>query len=109
MQRAVQLADNIVGLLRLYSLSALEGLLLLDTSEPIQQNLGERLAFLLGREPVERQEIVTKRARGLRHKVSLYSSPEICFRRKRIRAILPVCERMSVHGTSEHAKLFHGA
>jgi len=47
-----------VGDRLVYSLSALEGLLLRDSSEPIQQNLGERLAFLLHKDPNERQEIV---------------------------------------------------
>jgi hypothetical protein len=42
----------------IYSLSALEGLLLRDSSEPIQQNLGERLAFMLHQDPAERQAIV---------------------------------------------------
>jgi hypothetical protein len=46
-------ADRLV-----YSLSALEGLLLRDSSEPIQQNLGERLAFLLHQDPIERQNTV---------------------------------------------------
>jgi hypothetical protein len=41
-----------------YSLSALEGLFLRNESEPIQQNLGERLAFLLHKNPVERQDVV---------------------------------------------------
>lgn len=48
-----ELGDRLV-----YSLSALEGLLLRDSSEPIQQNLGERLAFMLHKDPAERQEIV---------------------------------------------------
>ena len=41
-----------------YTLSALEGLLLRDSSEPIQQNLGERLAFALEKDAGRRQEIV---------------------------------------------------
>lgn len=48
-----ELGDRLV-----YSLSALEGLLLRDANEPIQQNLGERLAFLLCKDPAERQGIV---------------------------------------------------
>jgi Apea-like HEPN len=56
-------ADRLV-----YSLSALESLLLRDSSEPIQQNLGERLAFLLHQDPIERQNTVKilREAYGLR-------------------------------------------
>lgn len=46
-------ADRLV-----YSLSALESLFLRDSSEPIQQNLGERLAFLLHKDTAQRQNIV---------------------------------------------------
>jgi hypothetical protein len=48
-----ELSDRLV-----YALSALEGLFLRDASEPIQQNLGERLAFLLSGDTEERQGIV---------------------------------------------------
>lgn len=41
-----------------YAFSSLESLLLRDSSEPIQQNLGERMAFLLKKEPEARREIV---------------------------------------------------
>lgn len=46
-------ADRLV-----YSLSALEGLLLRDSSEAIQQNLGERLAFMLHNDSAQRQATV---------------------------------------------------
>jgi len=41
-----------------YTLSSLEGLLLKDASEPIQQNLGERMAFLIESKAEARQSIV---------------------------------------------------
>lgn len=41
-----------------YTFSALEGLLLKDGSEPIQQNLGERMAFMNEKDPAARQRIV---------------------------------------------------
>jgi len=40
------------------TLSALEALLLKDSSESIQQNLGERMAFLIAKEPEKRLEVV---------------------------------------------------
>jgi len=61
-----------------YTLSALEGLLLRDGSEPIQQNLGERLAFALERDATRRQEIVQNvreiyqmRSRYIHHRASV--------------------------------------
>ena len=42
----------------LYLLPALEGLLLRDGNEPIQKNLGERLAFIIGKTVEQRIEIV---------------------------------------------------
>jgi hypothetical protein len=41
-----------------YSLSALESLFLKDGSEPIQQNLGERIAFITSKDPTERMGTV---------------------------------------------------
>ena len=40
-----------------YTISALEGLLLKDASEPLQQNLGERMAFALSKDPTTRRAI----------------------------------------------------
>ena len=40
---AVEVSDKLV-----FTLSALESMLLRDSSEPIQKNLGERMAFLIG-------------------------------------------------------------
>jgi hypothetical protein len=61
-----------------YTLSALEGLLLRDNSEPIQQNLGERMAFLLEKDPSQRQDIVRNvrdiyqaRSRYIHHRISV--------------------------------------
>jgi hypothetical protein len=61
-----------------YSLSALEGLFLRDASEPIQQNLGERLAFLLHRDAGARQETVqnvreiySMRSQYIHHRISV--------------------------------------
>jgi arginine/ornithine N-succinyltransferase beta subunit len=53
-----------------YTLSALEGLFLKDSSEPIQQNLGERMAFLIEREAEARQKVVqnVRAAYGMRSK-----------------------------------------
>jgi hypothetical protein len=48
-----EVADRLV-----YTCSSLESFLLRDTSEPIQQNLGERMAFLLTADPTERSNIV---------------------------------------------------
>lgn len=42
----------------LYILAALESIFLKNTSEPIQQNLGERMAFLIGKSLDDRKEIV---------------------------------------------------
>ena len=47
------IADRLV-----YTLSALEGLLLRDGSEPITQNLGERMAFLINNDAEARQGTV---------------------------------------------------
>jgi hypothetical protein len=49
-----ELSDRLV-----YSLSALEGLLLKDASEPIQQNIGERMAFMIAADTSTRQAIVS--------------------------------------------------
>lgn len=52
----------------LYILVALESFLIRDETEPIQQNLSERIAFTIGRNVVERQAIVkaVRKAYGLR-------------------------------------------
>lgn len=50
---SLRLEDKLV-----YILASLEGLLLRNSSEPIQQNLGERMAFFLADEARERQAIV---------------------------------------------------
>jgi hypothetical protein len=49
---AVDVSDKIV-----FTLSALESMLLVG-NEPIQQNLGERIAFLIGQSPQGRKDIV---------------------------------------------------
>lgn len=56
-------ADKLV-----YILVALESILLKDSNEPIQQNLSERMAFLIGRSVTHRKEIIqtTKNVYGLR-------------------------------------------
>lgn len=54
-----------------YTLSALEGLLLKDSSEPIQQNLGERMAFLIGADGKQRRAIVVN-VRAIYHARSQY-------------------------------------
>jgi hypothetical protein len=46
-------ADRLV-----YTFSSLESLLLKNTSEPIQQNLGERMAFLIAKDAVTRRRVV---------------------------------------------------
>src|SRR4051794_8425363 len=69
----VDLNDRLV-----YTLSALEGLLLKDTSEAIQQNVGDRIAFLLYSDPKARWDTVQNlrdvyrlRSQYLHHRVSL--------------------------------------
>lgn len=54
----------------LYLLVTLESLLLKDSTEPIQQNVGERMAFALSQNPNERKKIVRnfKQVYGLRSK-----------------------------------------
>ncbi len=42
----------------IFAFSAIEGLMLKDQSEPIQQNVGERVAFLTTNDPEERQSVV---------------------------------------------------
>ncbi|MXN51999.1 hypothetical protein GR158_12780 [Shinella sp. AETb1-6] len=48
-----EMADRLV-----FAFSAIEGLMLRDQSEAIQQNVGERIAFLITTEPAQRQAIV---------------------------------------------------
>ncbi|HZW92675.1 MAG TPA: hypothetical protein VFF64_06855 [Candidatus Eremiobacteraceae bacterium] len=50
---AVEVSDKLV-----FTLSALESMLLRDANEPIQKNLGERMAFLIGQTTQERKDIV---------------------------------------------------
>lgn len=71
--RLTDLGDRLV-----YTFSALEGLLLKDSSEPIQQNIGERMAFLISTEPSARQLIVKNvrdtyalRSRYIHHQVQI--------------------------------------
>lgn len=50
---AIEVSDKLV-----FALSALESMLLRDSNEPIQKNLGERMAFLIGQSAPQRKEIV---------------------------------------------------
>ena len=50
---AVEVSDKLV-----FTLSALESMLLRDGNEPIQKNLGERMAFLIGQTAQARKDIV---------------------------------------------------
>ena len=50
---AVEVSDKLV-----FTLSALESMLLRDGNEPIQKNLGERMAFLIGQTAQQRKNIV---------------------------------------------------
>ncbi|HXP86914.1 MAG TPA: hypothetical protein VN841_19450 [Bryobacteraceae bacterium] len=50
---AIEVSDKLV-----FTLSALESMLLRDANEPIQKNLGERMAFLIGQTAQERKDIV---------------------------------------------------
>jgi hypothetical protein len=50
---AVEVSDKLV-----FALSALESMLLRDSNEPIQKNLGERMAFLIGQSAPQRKEIL---------------------------------------------------
>jgi hypothetical protein len=61
-----------------YTLSALEGLLLKNSSEPLQQNLAERVAFLLFKQAESRWDTVRNlrrvydmRSKYIHHRVSL--------------------------------------
>ena len=51
--QAIELSDKLV-----FALAALESMFLIDANEPIQKNLGERLAFLVGTTVEERKAIV---------------------------------------------------
>lgn len=42
----------------LFALSSVEGLFLKNSSEPIQQNIGDRMAFLIEKDPARRRDIV---------------------------------------------------
>jgi len=53
------LTTNDVSERLIATLSALEALLIRENSEPIQQNLGERMAFLLERDPERRRQVVS--------------------------------------------------
>ncbi len=52
--QASELSDKL-----LFALSALESIFLRDSSEPIQKNLGERIAFLIG-ETIEQRKAIVK-------------------------------------------------
>lgn len=67
-----------------YVLVALETMLLRDQREPIQANVGERLAFIVGKDAAERQKVaaLTKscyntRSRFIHHGQSLESLSQI--------------------------------
>jgi Apea-like HEPN len=67
-----------------YTLSALEGLLLKNASEPLQQNLAERMAFLLFKEAEARWDTVRNlravydmRSKYIHHRVSLSDEREL--------------------------------
>jgi hypothetical protein len=51
--QATELSDKL-----LFTTAALESMLLRDSNEPIQKNLGERMAFLIGQSIDERKQIV---------------------------------------------------
>jgi hypothetical protein len=61
-------AANDVADRLIYAMSAAEHLLLRDEREPIQAGVGDRMAFLIAREPEHRREVVAnfKKAYGLR-------------------------------------------
>lgn len=70
---AKHLSDKLV-----YILSSLESLLLKNSQEPIQQNLGERMAFLIAESPQERlrviklvKEIYSMRSKFVHHGIYL--------------------------------------
>jgi hypothetical protein len=50
---AIEISDKIV-----FTFAALESILLRDNSEPIQKNLGERMAFVSGKDIAERKQII---------------------------------------------------
>jgi hypothetical protein len=54
----------------IYIFSAIESLLLKNENEPIQQNISERMAFIVCGDPISRKELIkcTKAAYGLRSK-----------------------------------------
>ncbi len=65
-------------------LSALEGIFLRDSSEPIQQNLGERIAFLIQNDPQQRKEITENiksvynlRSRYMHHNIAIKDEENI--------------------------------
>jgi hypothetical protein len=52
------LANNFVEKM-IYILVAIESILLKDENEPIQKNIGERMAFLIENEPKKRKDVIT--------------------------------------------------
>src|SRR5262249_20371022 len=67
-----------------YTISALEGLLLRNPTEPLQQNLAERIAFLLFKQAEARWETVRNvrkvydmRSKYIHHRVSLGDEREL--------------------------------
>jgi hypothetical protein len=67
-----------------HTLSALEGLLLKDENEPIQQNLADRMAFILFQEPQARMDAVKNlkavygmRSKYIHHRISLSDEHEL--------------------------------
>ena len=50
---ATEISDKLI-----FALSALESMLLRDSNEPIQKNLGERMAFLIGQSMQQRKDVV---------------------------------------------------
>lgn len=95
------IADKLV-----YLLSSIESLFLKNQSEPIQQNLGERIAFLIGRELEDRRRIVAAirsayslRSRSLHHGIRDVDPREVeaamSIAWNALLSVIAVCEQAS--------------
>lgn len=79
----------------LFALSAVEGLLLRDSGEPIQQNVGDRMAFLVAGDTDGRRAVVENlksaykvRSQYIHHRVSAVDAKELDIAFQTIRAVL---------------------
>lgn len=90
-----------------YALSALEGLLLRDPSEPIQQNIGERMAFLIEKSGAGRRQVVRNlksvykiRSQYIHHRISVSEEQDLeVFWSNLFKVILAVIDNLGHFGS----------